>query len=396
MATFARRRTLSRGLIAATQVHEAGPYCGHADRQVARQVPGRRPPSQNGIIMNADHRPRRSGISRGRLLAVGAGAGAFASIGFLRYPGDAAEFSYKLASDQTPTHPMTLETIAAVKRVQDASGGQMEIRVFPQSVLGGDPQMLAQARSGALEFLEIGNNVLGNVVPIAAMTSLPFAFESFKQFMGAANGPLGAYIAAAMSRIGLRTVAPFYGGAFQMQSRLGPINSPADLKGVKMRVPPGPIDVATFKVFDASPTVISVGEVYTALQTHIVDAVEVPLPSFVNFKFYELIKFCSITSHSRFIYFLVANNDAWARLPKKLQDIVSREFSAAAAAGSTGMSDAENSLEGTLRSQGVAINHAPSEPFRRAIRDAGLYKTWREQYDPEAWKLLEKTTGQLT
>jgi tripartite ATP-independent transporter DctP family solute receptor len=349
-----------------------------------------------GATMSAYHRPRRPGISRGRLLAVGASAGAFASIGFLRYPGSAAEFSYKLANDQTTTHPMTAETIAAAKRVQDASGGQLEIRIFPQSVLGGDPQMLAQARSGALEFLEIGNNILGNVVPVAALTSIPFAFGSFKQFMGAVNGPMGEYLATAISKIDLRSVAAFYGGAFQMQNRLGPVNSPADLKGVKMRVPPGPIDVATFKAFDASPTVLSLADVYTALQTHIVDAIEIPLPTFENFKYYELVKFCSITSHSRLIYFLVANNVAWARLPTKLQDIVSREFGVAASAGSTGMNETENSLETTLRSQGVAINHPASDAFRKAIRDAGLYKTWRDQYDPEAWKLLEKATGQLT
>jgi TRAP-type C4-dicarboxylate transport system substrate-binding protein len=69
-----------------------------------------------------------------------------------------------------------------------------------------------------------------------------------------------------------------------MQNRLGPINSPTDLKGVKMRVPPGPIDVATFKAFEAAPTVISLGEVYTSLQTHIIDAIEVPLPTVENFK----------------------------------------------------------------------------------------------------------------
>jgi tripartite ATP-independent transporter DctP family solute receptor len=329
-------------------------------------------------------------------LAVGAGAGAFASIGILRYPGSAAEFSYKLANDQTPTHPMTIAAIAAAKRVLEASAGRLEINVFPASVLGGDPQMLAQARSGALEFLQIGNNILGNVVPIAALWSIPFAFSSFKQFMGSANGPLGSYIGDALLKIDLRMVAPFYGGAFQMQNRLGAVNSPADLKGVKMRVPPGPIDVATFKAFDATPTVVSLGEVYTSLQTHLVDAIEVPLPTFENFKFYELVKFCSITSHSHLIYVMVANDGAWARLPKNLQDIVNREFGAAASTAATAMLDAETSLEGTLRSQGVAVNHAPSEPFRKAIADAGLYKSWRDQYDPQAWKLLESATGRLT
>jgi len=165
---------------------------------------------------------------------------------------------------------------------------------------------------------------------------------------------------------------------------------------VKMRVPPGPIDVATFKAFDATPTVISLGEVYTSLQTHIIDAIEVPLPTIENFKFYELVKFCSITSHNHLLYIMVANDAAWNKLPKNLQDIVSREFGAAGTSASTGMFDAETSLEGTLKSQGVAINKPASEPFRKAIGDAGLYKTWRDQYDPQAWKLLETATGRLT
>ena len=360
----------------------------------------------------------RATISRRRLLAAGAGAGAFASIGILRYPAGAAEFSYKLANDQTPTHPMTIGAIAAAKRVLEASGGRLEINVFPASVLGGDPQMLAQARSGALEFLQIGNNVLGNVVPTAALWSIPFAFSTFQQFMSSAviynprvanngqrtradPGPdapgfLFGYVTNELLKIDLQTIAPFYGGAFQMQNRLGPINSPADLKGVKMRVPPGPIDVATFKAFDATPTVISLGEVYTSLQTHLVDAIEVPLPTVENFKFYELVKFCSMTNHNHLLYIMVANNGAWNRLPRILQDMVIHEFQAAGMTASTALFDAETSLEDKLKSQGVAFNHPTNELFRKAIGDAGLYKTWRDQYGPEVWKLLENATGRLT
>jgi len=81
-------------------------------------------------------------------------AGAYASIGILRYPGSAAQFTYKLANDQMPAHPMNVRTAEAAKRILEASGGQLEIRMFPNSVLGSDPQMIAQARSGALELLQ--------------------------------------------------------------------------------------------------------------------------------------------------------------------------------------------------------------------------------------------------
>ncbi|HTX02493.1 MAG TPA: TRAP transporter substrate-binding protein [Candidatus Acidoferrales bacterium] len=335
-------------------------------------------------------------ISRKRVIASGAAAGAWSSIAFLRYPGEAAQFSFKLANDQTATHPMNVATAAAVKRIQDASNGQIEINVFANSALGSDPQMMTQIRSGALELLQLGSNILGSVVPAAAFLTLPFAFQSSKELLSSSNGPLGAYIAAACERIGIRKFQNgFYGGTFQMQNRLRPINVPGDLRGIKMRVPPGPIDVATFKAFDAAPTVISLAEVYTSLQTHLVDGIEVPLPTVQNFKYYEQVKFCSITNHSSLVYLMLANAAAWQKLPKNLQDILDKELGAAADAASTSMASQEVTIEATLRGEGMEFNRPATEPFRQIIRNSGLYAQWRDQYDPKGWDALEKTTGKL-
>jgi len=335
-------------------------------------------------------------LPRRRALALGAGAGAYASIGLLRYPGSAAQFSYKLANDQMPAHPMNVHTAEAVKRILDASGGQIEIRVFPNSTLGSDPQMLAQVRSGALELLQIGNNILGSVIPAAAYESLPFAFASYKQLMSAADGPLGAYVGAQAEKVGLRRFArSFYGGTFHIENKVRPINVPGDLKGLKIRVPPGPIDVGTFKAFEASPAVISLAEVYTSLQTNLVDGIEVPLPTLQFFKFYEQVKYCSLTSHSAITYQTIANADAWQRLPSNLQTIVSRELENAAVAATGAMAEQEGSIQSTLRSEGMVINRPNIEPFRRVIRDSGLYAQLRDQFDPAGWSALEKTTGKL-
>jgi tripartite ATP-independent transporter DctP family solute receptor len=333
-------------------------------------------------------------LSRQHLIA--GGSAAFASIAILRRPAGAAQFSYKLANDQAATHPMNLQSIEAAKRILAASNGALEIKVYPNSTLGGDPQMLAQARQGSLEFLQIGNNVLGNVMPASALLNIPFAFSSAKEFMQAVNGPLGAYVGSLADGIGLHKLdGGFYGGTFQMENSLRAIESPADLKGLKIRVPPGPIDVATFKAFDASPTVISLGEVYTSLMTHLVDGVEVPLPTMQNFKFYEQIKFCSITNHSGLGYFMTANPDAWKRLPRPLQEIVEREFAAAGAAASDAFAAQETTIEGTLKSEGVKFSRPALEPFRDVIRKSGLYAKFRDQFDPKGWDALEKTTGKL-
>jgi len=335
-------------------------------------------------------------LSRKQLLAGGAAAGAYASIGFLRWPGEAAQFSYKLANDQTVTHPMNVFTADAVKRIQAATNGRVEIRLFPNSQLGSDPQMIAQTRSGAIEFLQIGNNILGTVIPASALLGVPFAFNNYKQMIVSANGPIGAYIASAADKVGLRKFdGTFYGGTFQTQNRVRPINEPADLKGLKIRVPPGPLDVATFKAFEAAPTVISIAEVYTSLQTHLVDGIEVPLPTVQNFKFYEQVTYCSMTNHSYITYFTFANAEMWQQVPKDVRDVIDRELSVAGSGSTASMGEQEVTIEATLHNEGMTFNRPSVEPFRRIIRGSGLYAEWKEHYDPKGWDALEKTTGKL-
>jgi tripartite ATP-independent transporter DctP family solute receptor len=335
-------------------------------------------------------------VSRRSLLTSAAAAGAFASIGILRYPGSAAQFTYKLANDQPEAHPLTIFATRAAKAVLEASGGQLEIRVFPSSTLGNDTEMLAQTRSGAIELVQIGNNILANVVPAAALEGIPFAFSSYDQMMSAANGPLGAYIGAQAAKAGLRKFdGSWYGGTFHVENRLRPIVTPDDLKGLKIRVPAGPLDVAIFKAFDASPTVVALADVYTSLQTHLVDGIEVPLPTLDNFHFYEQVKYVSMTGHNVLNYMLFANADAWARLPKSLQDIMDREFVASSASASAMMSANEQSIETKLRSLGLVFNRPDVAPFRGVIKGAGLYGKWRDQYGVEAWNILTKTTGEL-
>jgi tripartite ATP-independent transporter DctP family solute receptor len=339
----------------------------------------------------------RMKTTRSRFIGAGTAAGAFASIGVLRWPGDAAQFSYKLANDQTATHPMTAESVAAAKRILDASGGQLEIQVFPDSALGGDPQMLAQARTGAIELLQTGNNILSSILPAAALFNIPFAFHSGLELQSAANGPLGAYVGDAVEKLGLHKFPrTFYGGTFQIQNSLRPIDGPADLRGMKIRVPPGQLDVATFKALGVAPTVVSLAEVYTSLMTHLVDGLEAPLPTLQNFKFYEQVKYCAMTNHTGLAYFMLANGDAWQRLPAKLQDLVQHEFTTAAATASTAFADQETTIAATLAREGMSFTHPAAEPFRAIIRSAGLYAGWRAQFDPSGWDALEKTTGPLS
>jgi tripartite ATP-independent transporter DctP family solute receptor len=334
--------------------------------------------------------------SRKRVLTAGAAAGIWASIGFIRYRGDAAQFSFKLGNVLQPGSPPIAHAIAAADKIKQGSNGQLEITVFPNSALGSDTEMIAQNRSGALEMILIGNNVLANVVPSAALLGIPFAYASTQQMLAAANGELGSYIGTQALKADMRFVSgAWFGGTFQMENSLRPIETPADLKGMKMRVPPGPLDVAVMRAFGAAPASITISEVYTSLQTHLVDGISVPLLTVESFKYYELLKYVSMTEHNNLVYLLFVNKDVFARLPKNLQDLVDKTFSAESVTETADFIQRQTTIEAGLKTRGLLFNKPALAPFRQIIRSSGLYAQWRDQFDPAAWAIMEKTTGNL-
>jgi TRAP-type C4-dicarboxylate transport system substrate-binding protein len=237
---------------------------------------------------------------------------------------------------------------------------------------------------------------LTGVLPAAALEAIPFAFSSQAEFMKAANGPLGAYLGSAAAKLGLyKFGTTWYGGAWQMQNNLKPIVSPDDLKGIKIRVPPNPVDVSTFRAFGANPVSIGGGQMYIALQTKLVDAVEVPLTSLQTFKLFEVVKYVAITNHNYLSYSMLANADSWQKIPKNLQTIIEHEFNSALSTASAAQLQSEETVEAQLKAEGMIFNRPNVEPFRQVIRNSGLYAQWRDQFAPQGWPVLEKSAGKL-
>jgi TRAP-type transport system periplasmic protein len=330
-----------------------------------------------------------------RILLAG-GASVYAAIGHFRFPAGAAEFSYKLGSGEDPAHPHAIRTQQACDKVTAESGGRLEVKFFPNGILGSDTTMLTQVRLGALELQSIGDNILTTVVPLAAISTIPFAFGGYQDAWRTMDGPLGAYVRTAISK------ANFYAfekkwdsGMRQLINNFRPIFTPDDLKGLKMRVPVAPITIALFRALGASPTPINGREIYTALQTHLVDGFEQPLISLEADKFYEVSKYVSIANHMWTGYNVIANVDAWQRLPANLRDVMERNFDAFAVLERGDIMRQDNSLTATLKGQGLLFNQANVGTFKAAIRRSGLYLQWRDSFGADAWALLEKSVGRL-
>jgi len=309
----------------------------------------------------------------------------------------AAEFTYKYANNTPVDHPMNLRARAAATRIREESGGRVEIQIFPNNQLGGDTDMLSQVRTGGLEFFTLSGLILATLVPLASINGIGFAFKDYDHVWAAMDGDLGAVVRAAIAKAGLHPFEKIWDNGYrQITSSTHPIAAPGDLKGFKIRVPVSPLWTAMFKAFGASPASINFNEVYSALQTKVVEGQENPLSLIQIAKLYEVQKYCSLTGHMWDGFWMLANKGAWEALPQDLQEIVQRNWNAAALAERADVGKLNASVQGDLEQKGMVFNKPDPEAFRAVLKEAGFYSEWREKYGAEAWAALEKYAGGLT
>jgi tripartite ATP-independent transporter DctP family solute receptor len=307
------------------------------------------------------------------------------------------QYRFKYANNLPVTHPLNVRVQEMLPKIFQESGGRLEVRVFPSNQLGGDSDMLSQLRSGAMEMFTLsGTNVLSTLAKPTALYGIGFAFADYDHVWAALDGELGAYIRGVIAKLNIHAFEKLWDIGFrQITSSTKPIQTPDDLKGFKIRVPVSPLWTSLFQNLGASPTSINFNEVYSALQTHIVDGQENPLSLILIAKLYEVQKYVSITNHMWDGQFTLVNGRAWNTLPADLQEVLSRNFNAAAVKEREDLAKLNETVEGELKKFGLVFNRTDQQAFRAAVSKAGYYKQWRAKLGAEAWAVLEKYAGPL-
>jgi TRAP-type transport system periplasmic protein len=330
-----------------------------------------------------------------RQLIVGAAATVALPAVLLR-PAMAAQFTLKLGHDIPVDHPLTNHLVNVAGKIKTATDGQVELQLFPNNQLGNDNHMLSQLRSGAMQMMAVGDNILAEIVPSAAIDNIGFAFKDADTAYAAVDGDVGALVRAEIEKVGLHPMTKMWELGFrQMTTSTKPIESPADLHGFKMRVPPSPISLSMFKDLGAAPMTLNAAEMYTGLQTHRADGQENPLGTIEANKIYEVQKYCSMTSHMWVGYWVLTNGTAWKAMPAKLQDAVATAFDSEAPLERADVTALNNSLVPRLEAQGMKFNYPDRVSFRTVLVQAGFYKQWQSSLGPNLWSALEKYCGAL-
>jgi tripartite ATP-independent transporter DctP family solute receptor len=210
------------------------------------------------------------------------------------------------------------------------------------------------------------------------------------------DGELGTFVRGQIAKSGILTVSRAWDNGFRhVTSSVKAVKGPEDLRGLKIRVPQAPTLTSLFKALEASPSPINFNELYSALQTKVVEAQENPLPIIATARLYEVQKYCSLTNHVWDAYWILGNRKAIERLPKDVQEIVRREIDKAATAERADIAALSVSLRTDLATKGVQMIEPDKKAFKDALAKGTFYKDLRAKFGDEAWKLLQDSVGTL-
>ncbi len=227
-------------------------------------------------------------------------------------------FAQSVTLRSADIHPDGYPTVEAVKyfgkALSDKTNGKYNVQVFFSGQLGQEKETIEQTRFGVIDLNRVNTAPFNNLIPETAVLGLPFLFRSVEHMYHVVDGPLGAEIAKAFEPHGLIVLGFFDSGARSMYNSKRPIKTLADMKGMKIRVQQSDLFISMINALGANATPMPFGELYSALQTGLVDGAENNFPSYESVKHYEVAKYFSLTEHSMAPEVFVMSKMAWDKL----------------------------------------------------------------------------------
>lgn len=252
-----------------------------------------------------------------------------------------------------PKHEASLKFAELVK---EKSGGRLIVQVAPAAQLGDDVPILTSLRSGTVDFAANSQGSMSTVVPEYSAFGLPFLFPTLQDAWRVMDGPAGQQLAKLTEDKGMVVLGYWDNGIRHVSNKIRPINTPADLKGMKIRTPPDAVTIDIVKALGGEPEQIKFSELYVALQQGVVDGQENPLMNIWSSKLYEVQKYISQTAHKYEMTPFVMSKRSYDKMPEADRKII-REAALEATKLNRQLSlESDTKLVGELKAKGIEIN----------------------------------------
>lgn len=208
------------------------------------------------------------------------------------------------------------------EQVAERTGGEVTVQIFPQGQLGNDAAMIDGTRSGIIDITMVGLNNFSGLMPESAAFTLPFMFPTRETAYKVLDGEVGQGVLAEFEQHGLKGLGFPENGYRNMTNNRGPIRTPADVEGLQMRVNNSKALNDMFAALGANPQQIPVAELYTALETGVVDSQDHPIGVTLSFKFYEVQDYLSLTQHAYSPLAVAMNLNKFNSLTAEQQQVI--------------------------------------------------------------------------
>jgi len=236
----------------------------------------------------------------------------------------------KMVIKASDVHPLGYPTVEAVVRMgaklEKATNGRLTLQMYPQMQLGGEKEMIEQAQVGALQIARISVGALGPVIDELNVFNMPFIFRDEAHMRKVIDGPIGTELLEKISaNPNTRLIALGWmdAGTRNVYSNK-PVTKPADLKGMKVRMMGNPIFVETMNAMGGNGVAMGFNELYSAMQTGVVDGAENNEPTVLAQNHYQVAKIYSLTGHLIIPEMFVFSKVSWDKLSKADQDLIKK------------------------------------------------------------------------
>ncbi len=237
-------------------------------------------------------------------------------------PAVAAPIVMRLAENQPDNNPVTHADLYLAELVKEATGGEVVIEVYSGAVLGQETESIQQTRAGIIEMARVNTVPLADFIKELGVVTLPYVFVSPEHQYKVVSGEIGEEIARAFENVGLKLICWFHAGSRNFYTVNKPIKSVADVKGMKLRVQPSKISIKMVELMGGVPTPMNYSDVYSALQTGVIDGAENDYVSYYTSSHYEVAKHYTEDGHLAPPAVVIMNKDKFDALKPQYQKIL--------------------------------------------------------------------------
>lgn len=290
----------------------------------------------------------------------------------------------KLGHGLDISHPVHKAMVFMAERVKKKSGGRMQVQIFPGEQLGNEKECIEALQLGYLAMTKTSSAPMEGFVPQMQVFGIPYLFRDSEHLWKVLNGPIGRKILLAGESKRLRGLCYYDAGTRSFYAKK-PVEKPADLANMKIRVQNSPMSMLMVKAMGASPTAVPWGELYTALDQGVVDGAENNPPSFRTSRHYEVCKYYCLDEHTCLPDILIISTRVWKNLTAEQQQILQEAADESVAYQRKIWAEAEMADLKIVQEQGATITRPDKAPFREVVRSV-----WEQFKGTEIGDLIQQ------